>query len=124
MTRSPAALRDPLGTFIKTSEALYFGRHFMVSTELIIGVQGEPKHLATIAAIMNSYRSTINKAWLDVFVRAGIPSVTAREIIDLTLFLLRGMGVNALLLGDRTHHKASLKTWRMVAEKLIADAVH
>jgi AcrR family transcriptional regulator len=124
VTRSPAALKDPLGTFIRTSEALYFSRQFTVSTELIIGVQGQPEHLATIAQIMDKYRSTINKAWLAVFVKAGIPNATAREVIELTLFLLRGMGVNAILLGDSQHHKSSLKAWYTIAEKLIADALN
>jgi AcrR family transcriptional regulator len=119
VTRSPAARKDPLRTFIQTSEALYFSRHFMVSTELIIGVHDEPEHLAAIAAIMDNYRSTINRAWLDVFVKAGIPAATAREIIDLTLFLLRGMGLNAILSRDPNHHQAGLKAWLRIAEKLI-----
>ena len=118
MALRPDAERDPVGHFIADCTAVYFEWPFIAALEIIMVARTDTDLMTRIQPVMRSYRRDTNATWLAVFARIGLPAPDAERILNLTLNLVRGIGVNRLWQADQSLNRKLLKDWaqRMRAE--------
>ena len=114
------ARKDPLAAFLRDSKFIYFGQHFIIASEVMYGVRTDAVLMPRIAAVMERYRATINAVWLEAFAGAGVPVALAERILNLTLFIVRGMAINSVWSHERAHYDELLRAWTQMVEPLLA----
>ncbi len=115
-----SARRDPLGAFLRDSKFIYFGEHFIIASEVLYGVRTDAELMPKITAVMERYRTTINRVWLSVFAEAGIPAELATRVLNLSLFIVRGMAINSIWSSERDRYDALLADWTAMVQPLLA----
>lgn len=113
---------DALDRFIDDAERFFFDRIYIAMLELLIAARTNPGFRRDYVPIVARWRARINRIWLEVFEKAGIPRDAAERLLHLTNFLLRGMALTALWDDDRATRDATLKTWRATIEEMAAAA--
>jgi AcrR family transcriptional regulator len=115
-----SARRDPLAAFLRDSTFIYFGAHFIIASEVLYGVRTDAELMPQITAVMERYRATMNAVWLAVFADAGVPRDLATRILNLSLFIVRGMAINSIWSAERSGYDALLAEWTAMVEPLLA----
>jgi len=116
----PAARHDPLAAFLRDSKSIYFGAHFIIASEVLYGVRTDPVLMPQIVAVMERYRATINGVWLALFAEAGVPGELAARVLNLSLFIVRGMAINSIWSSERATYEALLASWVELVEPLLS----
>ncbi len=112
---SAAATADPLKAFIADCEDVYLGDSFIPTIELMVAARTDPLMNAPFDAFMQDYRKTMNKIWLQAFLRAGYSKQRASFTMTSTLFMIRGMGINSIWQKDMAYYRRVLREWTDVA---------
>lgn len=100
--------------------SIYFEWPFLAALESIVVARTDPELMARILPVMERYRVTCDDIWLAVFKKAGVPAKRARIVINLTLNLVRGMGLNRMWRHDDVHYQVYLKEWASIANTQLA----
>lgn len=118
LARTPQAVKKPIESFISDQLSVYFDWPFHTALEVIVVSRTDPELMARIYPVMDHYRKTTNALWLEVFKKAGHSPQQARTILNLSLNMVRGMGVNRMWAKDETYYDDCLKDWiKIVNEK-------
>jgi AcrR family transcriptional regulator len=115
-----SARRDPLGAFLRDSKFIYFGQHFIIASEVLYGVRTDAELMPQIVAVMERYRATMNDVWFALFAQAGVPADVAARVVNLSLFIIRGMAINSIWSGERARYESWLASWVDLVEPLLA----
>lgn len=111
MARTVGAIRDPVGNFIADCTSVYLEWPFLAALEIIMVARTDALLMKQIQPVMQNYRQKTNATWLEVFGRAGIAPPESERILNLTLNLIRGIGVNTLWQVDQRANKRLLRGW-------------
>ena len=111
VARTAEAVKKPLEGFITDSLSVYFDWPFLAALEVIVVARTDDELMNRIKPIMKHYRETTNALWLDVFKKAGYTPKQALTILNLTLNMTRGMGVNRMWQHDDEYYQTLLKEW-------------
>lgn len=103
--------------FISDCMSIYFDWPFLAALECIVVARTDPDLMSRILPVMERYRVTCDDIWMDVFKKAGVPAKRARVLLNLSLNLVRGMGLNRMWRHDDLHYKAYLKDWVAIANE-------
>lgn len=105
---------------ISDCKSIYFEWPFLAALESIVVARTDPDLMARILPVMERYRVTCDDIWLSVFKKAGVPAARARVLMNLTLNLVRGMGLNRMWRHDDAHYDIYLKEWTAIANAQLA----
>jgi AcrR family transcriptional regulator len=114
--------REPLSAFIGNAQDFYLDRSYLAMIELLVAARTDPQVAERFLPLIEAARRHINDAWLQVFLLAGLPERKARELLHMTLFLMRGMALASLLPLDRHEISRCLASWRTLIAKALAAA--
>ena len=115
LASSPSALKDPIGSFVADATSVYFDWPFLAALEVLMVARTDEELMRKIEPVMQTYRVQVNEAWLDAFRRAGLSPADAEKALNLTLNLVRGMGVNRLWQTDQRQNRRLLQAWARLA---------
>lgn len=105
------AVERPIEGFVTDCLSIYFDWPFIAALEVIVVARTDASLMARILPVMKEYRETVNVIWLDVFEKFGMAPEKARSVLNLTLNLVRGMGVNSLWSKNGPEYKRQLEEW-------------
>ncbi len=111
IARTPEAVEHPLEGFISDSTSVYFDWPYFAALEVVIVARTDEALMRHIVPVMEHYRETTNALWLEVFRKAGYSETDAQSILNLTLNMVRGMGINRIWKHDDARYRALLKDW-------------
>lgn len=111
IAHSPDAIKKPVEGFISDSLSVYFDWPFLAALEVILVARTDDELMERIKPVMKHYRESSNALWLDVFKKAGYTPKQARTILNLTLNMTRGMGINRIWQHDDEYYQTLLKEW-------------
>lgn len=120
MAQSAGATDKLIEGLITDCMSVYFDWPFLAALESIVVARTDPDLMAKILPVMERYRVTCDDIWLAVFKKAGVPAKRARVLMNLTLNLVRGMGLNRMWRHDDAHYQAYLKEWTAMANAQLA----
>lgn len=111
IAKTPQAVENPIEGFISDSISVYFDWPYIAALEVIIVARTDDALMQHIIPVMQHYRETTNALWLAVFIKAGYTEDDARIILNLTLNLVRGMGINRIWKHDDARYQTLLNDW-------------
>lgn len=117
IARTAEAVKKPLEGFISDSLSVYFDWPFLAALEVIMVARTDDELMNRIKPVMRHYRETTNALWLEVFKKAGYTPKQARTILNLTLNMARGMGVNRIWQHDDEYYQTLLKEWVKIIDE-------
>ena len=102
--------------------SVYFDWPFLAALESIVVARTDPDLMERIRPVMERYRVTCDDIWLAVFKKAGVPVKRARMLMNLSLNVVRGMGLNRMWRHDDAHYQAYLKDWIAIANQQLQNS--
>ena len=110
---------DPIAGIMKDAHEFFFGDYFFL--ELAIAMSDDSTRrlrLETQQAVRQT-RFSIEASWLDTLISSGVPEQLARDVLALTLSVVRGFSVRMLLENDPKQFSRLLEVWRKIIRQHI-----
>lgn len=108
---------NPIEGYITDCTSVYFDWPFLAALETIVVARTDSDLMERILPVMEKYRSTCDLIWLGVFRKAGLTETRAKELLNLTLNLVRGMAVNSIWRHEDAGYRRYLNTWVAIASR-------
>lgn len=121
VAQTAGAVGKPIEGFITDCMSVYFDWPFLAALESIVVARTDPDLMVKILPVMERYRVTCDDIWMSVFKQAGIPTMRARVLLNLSLNIVRGMGLNRLWRHDDAHYQIYLKEWIAIANQQLGS---
>lgn len=109
--------RRPIEGYIADCTSVYFDWPFLAALETIVVARTDPELMDKVLPVMEHYRRTCDVIWLAVFQKAGLSEGRAKDLLNLTLNLVRGMAVNSIWRRDDAHYRHVLEAWVAMASR-------
>lgn len=114
---------DPIEGIIKDAQDFFFGDYFFI--ELAIGMSDESTRRLRreTQQFVRQTRFSIEASWLDTLISSGIPEQLAKDVLALTLSVVRGFSVRMLIEKDPEHFSRLLDLWRKIIREYIVGSL-
>jgi AcrR family transcriptional regulator len=111
------ALKDPINSYIAHCKSVYFDWPFIAALEIVMVARTDPELMSRIEPVIQNYRTKTDEAWLDALKNVGVSRSTAKQLLSMTLNLIRGMALGTFWGTDLTEHDKTLTKWSAVAKQ-------
>lgn len=110
----------PLTDFVEFLWPLFSGRFFHLSMELINESRTDPALRDCLIPVVQRFHAALDAIWVEFCDAETRPPREARIILNLTVNLMRGMGVQTVLRPDPDYYRDLIEAWKAVLPQLIA----
>ncbi len=110
----------PLAEFVEFLWPLFSGRFFQLSLELINEARTDPDLRHCLIPVVQRFHAALDAIWVEFCDAESRPPREARIILNLTVNLMRGMGVQTVLRPDPDYYRDLIEAWKAVLPQLIA----
>ncbi|AWB22422.1 TetR/AcrR family transcriptional regulator [Methylobacterium currus] len=110
----------PLADFVDFLWPLFSGRFFQVSMELITESRTDAALRESLIPVVQRFHAALDAIWVEFCDAEARPPREARIILNLTVNLLRGMGVQTVLRPDPEYFRDLIEAWKAVLPQLIS----
>lgn len=110
-----------LEDFVEFLWEMFSGRFFYISLEFINEARTNPELSARMIPVVQDFHAALNGIWAEFEKQAdGIPRATC-VALNLTVCLMRGMGVQTVLKDDPDYFRSMLDAWKAILPQLVQD---
>jgi AcrR family transcriptional regulator len=110
-----SASRLPLEGFIDSCWAEVFeGRWFYCSLQLISAARTDPDLRDSLVPAIQRLHTALDTIWRGVFDKTDLSAGRVDTLLNMTLCLMRGMAVQAVLRDDPAYYQEILSTWKQI----------
>ena len=99
---------------------MFSGRFFYLSVEFINEARTDPVLRARMLPLVRHFHDALDGIWAENCGTGQIDRTQARVLLNLTLCLFRGMGVQTVLRDDPEYFRTLLETWKSILPALAA----
>lgn len=118
---SAARADDVVKAFLDDTSAFFLSHVYVAMEELALAGRDDPALSKIHAAAFRKFRKAHDRIWIDALVAAGHRPAEARSFVEMTIYLLRGIALTALILPGRPHTRDLLARWQAVAPALLGQ---
>ena len=111
-----------LDDFVEFLSQLFSGRFFYLSLEMITEARNDPALRERMIPVVQRFHAALDAIWVEFCDADKRPPRQARIILNLTVNLVRGMGVQAVLRPDPGYYRDLVEAWKAVLPHLVAGA--
>lgn len=112
----------PLADLVEFLWQLFSGRFFYLSMEMITEARNDPALRDSLIPVVQRFHSALDEIWIAFCDADRRPPREARIILNLTVNLMRGMGVQTVLRRDPAYYRDLIEAWKAVLPQLIGGA--
>jgi AcrR family transcriptional regulator len=109
----------PLADFVEFLWQLFSGRFFQLSMEMINEARTDPDLRQCLIPVVQRFHAALDAIWAEFCDADARPPREARIILNLTVNLMRGMGVQTVLRPDPDYYRDLIEAWKAVLPQLI-----
>ncbi|MFY0633280.1 MAG: TetR/AcrR family transcriptional regulator [Vannielia sp.] len=110
-----------LGDFIEFLWEMFSGRVFYLSLEFINEARTDADLRAGMMPVVKDFHAALDSIWIE-FERQAEGQPQARLVaLNMTVCLVRGMGVQTVLKDDPAYFRSMIETWKVILPQLLAD---
>jgi AcrR family transcriptional regulator len=109
----------PLRDFVEFLWGIFSGRFFYLSLEMITEARNDPELRARIIPVVQKFHAELDAIWVEFCDADKRPPREARIILNLTVNLIRGMGVQTVLRPDPDYYRDLIEAWTALLPELI-----
>lgn len=113
---------DPIAGAIKDAHEFFFGDYFFLELAVAMSDESTRRLRLETRQFIRQTRFSIEATWLDTLISSGVPEQLARDVLALTLSVVRGFSVRMLIENDPEHFSRLLEVWRKIIRKHIQDS--
>ncbi len=113
-----------LNDFIDRVWTIMSGRFFMLTLEEITAARHNDYLRVQLAGRTRIFHDALDGIWNHFFAQTGLAGAEIEVMLNATLCLLRGMGVQTVLRDDPVYYRRLLQFWKTVMAEQIAAAPH
>ena len=106
---------EPIEKFLADSEHFFFSARYRALIEIMVAARSEPRLLRLWNPLVLAARTQLNQIWTDTLAAAGYKPNVARQFIELTQYLLRGLMLAETWLPYKTDRPGVIRAWRAIA---------
>lgn len=114
---------DPIEGIIQDAQDFFFGDYFFIELAIAMSDDGTQRLKRETHQFTRQTRFSIEAAWLDTLVSAGLPKQLASDVLALTLSVVRGFSVRMLIEKDPEQFARLLAVWRTIVRQHIAASI-
>lgn len=104
-----------LETLLRDAQGFYFSDHFYVGRDMLRAGGKDPAAAEAGVRVGRDYRRAVERAWLRVLRRFGLPADACESLLLLSVSLVRGFGIRHLWAPEPERIARLLQLWpRMV----------
>lgn len=111
----------PLDAFIEWLQHLFSGRFFYLSIEFINGARTDPDLQARMIPITREFHEALDSIWSEFSGPSDLSGREATILLNLSVCLIRGMGVQTVLRHDPAYYRDLLDAWKSILPHLMAQ---
>jgi AcrR family transcriptional regulator len=111
---------DPLAALLTDGREFFLGRSYRAMVELALAGRNDPALSRIHRDAFVKFRRDLDQVWIATLHAAGIARPLAEEVIELTVYLLRGMALTDLILPQRLTPGPLMRKWHALATQRLA----
>jgi AcrR family transcriptional regulator len=119
LARSASHSRDPVAKFLLDSEHFFFNPLFRALIEIMVAARSDKVLARLCYPIVRKARVELNKLWTDTLAGAGYRADQARQFVELTHYLLRGVFLVATWLPYGVDRRQAIAAWRKLIPSIL-----
>ncbi len=110
-----------LGTdeFVDFLWGMFSGRFYYLSIELINEARTDKEQRLKMMPVVKHFHEALNEIWAEFQPEEHVPSHDAQVILNLTVCLMRGMGIQTVLKNDPEYFATLLDAWKTILRQLV-----
>jgi AcrR family transcriptional regulator len=112
--------RMPLADFVEFLLGLFSGRFFYLSLEMITEARNDAELQGRMVPVVQTFHAALDEIWVQFCDAGKRPPREARIILNLTLCLVRGMGVQMVLRPEPGYYRDMIEAWKALLPQLVA----
>ena len=109
--------------FVEFAWTMFSGRFFYLSLEMITEARNDASLRAQMIPVVKRFHDELDTAWAGLCASSARNSREAGIILNLTLCLMRGMGVQAVLRPEPAYYRQLVEVWKRTLPLLLADLI-
>ena len=113
-------LAETAAAFFDASKRFYLARGFVAQIELVFAARHDPRVGDEFFPLIAEYRRLFDTTWRSALARAGMTDTAAGDLVDMTTFMMRGMGLLVAHEARRAAIEERLGTMRSRLKQLFA----
>lgn len=117
LAHTDEAFQHPVRHYMESAKSVYFEWPFTAAFEVLVVARTDPALMNRIRPVLEHFWRERDLLWLQVFVRAGYTPDVAHLAMELTLNVVRGLGVHGLWNSRPVEQDLLLQQWLAVAER-------
>jgi AcrR family transcriptional regulator len=121
--QSARTVGDPIEGIIQDARDFYFGDYFFLELAIAMGNESSQSLKRQTYQISRPTRFSVEAAWLDTLMSAGLPKQLAGDVLALTMSVVRGFSVRMLIENDPDQFTRLLKVWRDIIRQHVASSI-
>lgn len=111
-----------LADFVDFLWRLFSGRFFYLSLEMITESRNDPELRVRMIPVVRRFHEALDEIWTQFCAGSGRAPHQARVILNLTVCLMRGMGVQTVLRPEPGYYREMVEAWKALLPHLINGA--
>ncbi|EAR52695.1 putative transcriptional regulator [Oceanicola granulosus HTCC2516] len=114
-----AAQEISLGEFVEFLWQMFSGRFFFLSLEFINEARTDSELRGRMKPVVRDFHAALDGIWSEFEKQAEGQPATTRVALNMTVCLVRGMGVQTVLKDDPAYFRAILEAWKAILPQLL-----
>jgi AcrR family transcriptional regulator len=115
LTLAKAPSSDPIAKFLMDSEHFFFTPVFRAMIEIMIAARTDRSLARMVNPIVQDARTVLDGIWTDALDAAGYPRANAKQFVEITHYMLRGLFLVSNWLPYKIDRAAAIEAWRQLA---------
>lgn len=109
--------------FVEFLWQLFSGRFFYLSLEMITEARNDPALRERMIPVVKRFHQALDGIWVEFCDPQTRPPAQARIILNLTVCLMRGMGVQTVLRPEPGYYREMVEAWKALLPQIIREPV-
>lgn len=97
----------------------FSGRLFFITMEYVNEARHNPRLRENLLPVVRRFHGALDEIWCEFFHETSLTSSQVETILNLTLCLLRGMGVQSVLRDEPRYYQQLLRAWKELLSRII-----
>ena len=101
---------------------IYSGRFFYLSLEMVVEARSNAEFRAAFMPVLKEFHNALDTIWKSLHEENGETAHQAVVVLNLTVCLMRGMGVQTVLRTDKPYYDEMIALWKQTLPTLLHKA--
>ena len=107
--------------FIDNLWERFSGRLFMITMDFLSVARTDDKLRDAISPISLKFHASLNEIWTQFFTPRGVAEEQVRALLNATLAMLRGMGVQTITRDDKEFYDGMISVWKSTLHGILDE---